>query len=290
MSAHFKGILFGLASGIFWGLSGVSGEYLFKIKHFDPVFLTSFRLFISGLIMFVFMNRKSRIFNILKDKKSIYEFLFFAAFGLGLCQLTYYLTIHYSNAAVATTLQYTAPAMIMLWVCLREKIWPSVREFAALICAILGVFLFSTHANLSFFIISKEALFIGLVSAVCVAIYSIAPIRINKIYGINSILSLGLIISGVAFFAVFRNFNFPTIDIGVFWALIGVILIGTICGFSFYFISVSLIGPKKASLIASIEPAAAALFGYALLGTKFVFYDILGFFLIILCTILISKK
>ena len=43
-------------------------------------------------------------------------------------------------------------------------------------------------------------------------------------------------------------------------------------------------------MIACIEPLSAAFFGYFGLGTKFVFWDFLGFVLIISCIFLLSKK
>lgn len=294
-SVYFKGLFFALASGVIWGFSGVCGEYLFTQKNFDPFFLTCIRLFLSGLILFciVFMRQKRKIFAIFNDKKAKFDLLIYSIFGLALCQLTYYLTISYANAAVATTLQYTAPAMIMLWVCFKERSKPSFREFLALICASFGIFLFATHGDFGNFIISKKALIIGLLSAFCVVIYSISPISINKKYGTNSVLAIGLLLSGGFFCLIYPFFNSQNhiiIDISTIIAICGIVFLGTICGFSFYLYGVNFIGPKRASLIASIEPLMAAFFGYIWLGTKFVFYDFLGFFLIILCTILLSKK
>ena len=73
-------------------------------------------------------------------------------------------------------------------------------------------------------------------------------------------------------------------------AFFAIITLGTIFAFSFYMTGVKLIDASKASMIACIELLSAAFFGYFWLGTKFVFWDFLGFALIISCIFLLSKK
>lgn len=294
-NSYLAGVFLAFISGIIWGFSGVCGEYLFTNKHFDPFWLTSVRLLASGLILFaiVFTKSKFKVFAIFSDRSALFDLGLYAVLGLALCQLTYYFTISYSNAAIATTLQYTAPAMIMIFVCIKERNFPTFREFIALVFATSGIFFFATHGNFQNLVISKEALIIGLLSALCVVIYSIAPIKISQKYGTNAVLALGLIMSGGVFwifYAIFGGEILPSIDFSAFLVICAIVFLGTICGFSLYMIAVNFIGPKRASLVASIEPLMAALFGHFWLGSKFVFFDYLGFTLIILCAVLLSKK
>ena len=155
----------------------------------------------------------------------------------------------------------------------------------------LGVFFLATHAQISAVAISPEALFWCLVSAVCVCVYNLAPARLNAKYSVTLTLGWGMVIGGVVLCLYMRVWEFAGLSGTAQWlAFLTVITLGTIFAFSFYMTGVKLIGASKASMIACIEPLSAAFFGYFWLGTKFVFWDFLGFALIISCIFLLSKK
>ncbi|WP_033916952.1 DMT family transporter [Campylobacter sputorum] len=290
---YISGVFYAFFGGIFWGFSGACGQYLFMYKNVDPVWLTGVRLLGAGICLFVLMiiKQKRDIFKIFTNKSSLFQLMIYSFFGLMLCQYTYYETIKHSNVAIATILQYTAPAMIMILACLWYKKLPSIKEFFALICASIGLFLIATHGNLDKLIIDIYPFTIGVISALCVVIYSISPININKKYGTLITLSWGLLISGIIFFVASNSYKVLQItDIYSFLGVCGVIFFGTILAFSFYMRGVDIIGPTKASMIASIEPISAMIFSYFWFGVKFVLLDYIGVFLILLCTILVSKK
>lgn len=192
---YISGVFYAFFGGIFWGFSGACGQYLFMYKNVDPVWLTGVRLLGAGICLFVLMiiKQKRGIFKIFTNKSSLFQLMIYSFFGLMLCQYTYYETIKHSNVAIATILQYTAPAMIMILACLWYKKLPSIKEFFALICASIGLFLIATHGNLDKLIIDKYPFAIGMISALCVVIYSISPININKKYGTLVTLSWGFI-------------------------------------------------------------------------------------------------
>lgn len=290
---YISGVFYAFFGGIFWGFSGACGQYLFMYKNVDPVWLTGVRLLGAGICLFVLMiiKQKRGIFKIFTNKSSLFQLMIYSFFGLMLCQYTYYETIKHSNVAIATILQYTAPAMIMILACLWYKKLPSIKEFFALICASIGLFLIATHGNLDKLAIDIYPFTIGMISALCVVIYSISPININKKYGTLVTLSWGLLISGIIFFVASNSYKVLQItDIYSFLGVCGVIFFGTILAFSFYMRGVDIIGPTKASMIASIEPISAMIFSYFWFGVKFVLLDYIGVFLILLCTILVSKK
>ena len=288
------GVFITLLGGVFWGFSGVCGQYLFEVKGISANFLVPYRLFCSGVILLAycaFRLRDERFFAPLKDKRLYPQFLAFSLFGLMLTQYFYFYSIELSNAAVATVLQYTAPAMILMLACINERRLPKINEFIALILAMLGVVILATHGDLGSLVISQKALIFALSSAICVCFYNFAPRRLNQKYPIVLNLGWGLIFGGVILGAFLRVWNLGGIsDFSGFLALLGVIFFGTVFAFSFYLIGVKIIGAPKASIIASIEPVSAAFFAYFWLGTKFAFLDFVGFILIISCIILLAKK
>lgn len=288
------GILITLLGGILWGFSGVCGQYLFDVKGVSADWLVPYRLLIAGgvLIVFCAIRQPSLAFAPLRDKALHASLLIYAVLGLMMTQYSYFYAIELSsNAAVATVIQYTAPAMILTVICVREHRLPRANELISLVLASLGVVLLATRGDLGRLVISAEALFWCFVSAVCVCIYNLSPAKLNAKYPVVLNLGWGMVIGGLVLAAFMRVWGLEGVsDASGYAALLAVIFFGTICAFSFYMIGVKMIGASKASLVACIEPVSAAVFGHFWLGTQFVFLDFVGFVLIMSCIVLLSKK
>lgn len=294
----FEGQIFGIfitfLGGVLWGFSGVCGQYLFEIKGVSANWLVPLRLLCAGGVLVIycaFSLRDSRVFAPILDANLRAQFLAFSILGLMLTQYFYFYSIELSNAAVATVIQYTAPAMILAIVCITEARLPKINEFISLILAILGVVILATHGDLGSLVISQKALIFCLLSAACVCVYNLAPKKLNQKYPVVLNLGWGMVLGGVVLGVVLGVWNLAGVsDLSGVLAFLGVVFFGTVLAFSFYMVGVKLIGAPKASLIAAIEPVSAAVFAHFWLGTKFVFLDFVGFVLILSCIFLLAKK
>ena len=76
-------------------------------------------------------------------------------------QYSYFTSIRYSNSATATVLQNLGIVFIVLYLAVRSKKIPEVREVLAVILALIGTFLLATNGNFHNLSISKAALFWG---------------------------------------------------------------------------------------------------------------------------------
>ena len=168
MNAKVKGITYALIGGTCWGLSGIVGKLLFDTRGLNAQWLVTARLIIGGLIMLLiaFLQKKEKIFDVWKNKKTACSMLLFAAFGMLACQLTYFLCVQYSNPATATVLQYTSPVMIMILCLFLDKKLPRIIDILVLIAVVAGVFLMSTHGDIHTLAISQKALILGMIAAV----------------------------------------------------------------------------------------------------------------------------
>lgn len=289
----FSGILITFAGGILWGFSGVCGQYLFEEKGVSANWLVPLRLLLAGLtlVLYYAVRLRRRVFAPLLDFSLLPQFLAYSLLGLMLTQYFYFYSIELSNAAVATVIQYTAPAMILALVCIHERRLPARTEFVALVLAILGVVILATHGELGRLVISEKALVFCLLSAVCVCVYNLAPRTLNRTYPVVLNLGWGMTLGGVALGLLTHCWTLPGVsDASGAAAFVAVVFFGTILAFSFYMIGVHRIGPAKASLIAAIEPVSAALLAHFWLGTEFVFLDFVGLVLILSCIFLLAKK
>jgi len=292
MNRQLFGFLITLLGGICWGFSGVCGQYLFTEKSISADFLVTWRLLIAGILMSAWCAYKYKrlVLEPFMNIKDLSKLLLFGIFGISLCQYSYFYAVELSNAPVATTISYTAPAFLLVIMCLYEKRWPNIVETSALLLAMLGIFLISTHASFSSFVISAKALFFAILSAVCVVIYTLSPKIIDKKYPITLSLALGMVLGGIVLAFIVRVWESSGIyDFSGLLAFLSITIIGTIIAFSLFLSGVLIIGPTKAALIACIEPVAAVFFSTVWLGTKIYPIDYVGLALILICVALLRK-
>lgn len=285
------GILFSLFGGIFWGLSGSCGQYLFTYHNVNSSWLVPIRMLLTGLILLCIsgIKHKGRIFAVWHGKSNFIRMAAFTLFGLIMCQYSYFRAIELSDAGTATVLQYLSPVMILVYTCISGKKMPMLAEIIAIILAVGGTFVIATGGNISSLAVSPEALFWGIIAGVFLACYSLIPVPLLKQADTPTVLGWGMLIGGIALMPVFRPWqNMPVISFSLIAALAGVIILGTVVAYTFYLEGIHLIGATKASIISSIEPVSATVISALWLGTEFSFADIIGFIMIISTIFIIS--
>ena len=285
------GILLSLAGGIFWGFSGSCGQYLFTYHNVSSEWLVPIRMISTGIILLTFcaFKNKKEIFNVWQGKNNCIRMAAFTVFGLIMCQYAYFTAIEHSNAGTATVLQYLSPAMILVFMCLKNKKIPALTEIIAIILAVGGTFLIATGGNLSNFAVTPTALVWGLLAAIFLVCYSLIPVKLLKISDAPTVLGWGMLIGGIVIMFVFRPWEImPVISLPLIGAVAGIVILGTVLAYTFYLEGIHLIGATKASIISSIEPVAATIISAVWLGTEFSGTDIIGFVMIISTVFIIS--
>ncbi|MBR5509530.1 MAG: EamA family transporter [Lachnospiraceae bacterium] len=286
-----KGIVLTLLGGILWGFCGSCGQFLFQYKEVTSDWLVPFRLtFAGGLILMLLLCReKSRVFDVWKDAKGRKDILIFSVFGMMLCQYSYFTTIQYSNAGTATVLQYMGPALILVYICLRDRKIPKVYEIVALCCCMFGTFILATHGNLSELAIAPKALLWGVISAVTLVIYTLQPVNLMKQYSTLLTLGWGMLIGGLVLMICMRPWTLdPVLDIQTVAAMCFIVFFSTICAFYFYLTGVRLVGATNASMLACIEPVAATVISVVWLKVEFQMIDLIGFLFVLSTVFIIS--
>ncbi len=283
-SSAAAGIALTLISGILWGFSGSCGQYIFSHCGATSSWLVPIRLLISGIILLIFCTSKNKgkIFDVWKGKKNVTSMLLFTVFGLVMCQYSYFHAIELSNAGIATVLQYLSPAMILVFMCLKNKTLPVWQEAVSIILAIGGTFLIATGGSFSSFAISGKALIWGLLAAVFLVCYSLLPIPLFKVSDTPTVLGWGLTLGGIGLMPVFRPWETtPQLSIQLILSTLAIIILGTVIAYAFFLEGIRLIGPTKSGIISSIEPVSASVISAVWLGSDFSLTDIIGMAMII---------
>lgn len=286
------GVLMVFAGGCLWGFSGACGQFLFQHKGMVSSWLVPVRLLSAGLILLVLLGvtRGKAVFDVWRDKKDAAHIILYGLLGMSGCQYAYFTAVQYSNAGTATVLQYIGPALILLWLCLRQHRLPTGRETVGLCLALAGTFLIATHGDPTSLALSPQGLFWGLCAAVFVAVYTLQPAHLLSRHDSATVVGWGMLIGGVMQMIVLRPW---TIDVRVdgqvvlFMGLI--VVVGTILTFTMYLDGIKRIGPARGSMISAVEPVSAALFAVCWLGTPITGIDLVGFACIFAMILLLSK-
>lgn len=292
MNKMFKGTIMVLVAGIFWGISGVSGQYLMA-HGMNINLLTSVRLIVPGLLLtaMAVISQPQHFFRAIKQPKVLGGIAVFAIIGLLMNQYAYLMAIHYTNAGTATVLQYVAPIIILAYVSLKNKQLPTLSEFFAILFAILGTFVIATHGHFDGLAMTPKGFFWGLFSAVTYSFYIILPAKLIREYGSFTVIGLGMIMGGVAFPILVNPWQYKLVlNPGNLLGLFGIIIVGTVFAYSLFLMGICIIGPVKGSLLAAIEPVSSVFFSVTVMHEIFYPMDFLGMIFIIAAVILISLR
>ncbi|MEF9951013.1 MAG: EamA family transporter [Clostridium sp.] len=293
MNTFTKGMILSIIGAALWGISGTFGQFLFIEKNFTPQWLVTIRLLLAGIIMLIFSYKTNKlgIFKIWTSKPDAIHLLIFSIIGMMPVQYTYFLAIKYSNAATATILQYLGPIIIIIYVSIRFKRLPKKNELIAVICAMIGIFVLSTHGDITSLAISPYALFWGLASAFALAFYTLNPVKLLERWDSSIIIGWSMLIGGLFISFIHSPFDFNgTVDIWSMLCLFFVVIFGTLIAFFLYLNSIKYIGATKASLFACVEPLSAAFFSIVWLNVPFELMDWIGFMFILFTVFILSFK
>ena len=280
-----------IMGALFWGLSGTSVQFLENAKHLNVEWLLEVRLLLAGLltILLSYIQDGIRIFDIFKNPKDFGKLLIFGLFGIALAQYSYFKAIAISGVGVATVLQYVAPTLLIIYLFLRYFKKPTPAEFCCVLLALTGTICIVSQGGLDISTINGDALFWGLISAASICVYTLQPIELLKKYSTTSIVGVAMFICGILSLAMFQQIDSEAIWDGMTWVgLFTIIILGTVVSFNAYIEGVRRIGAVQGSILSSLEPISAALFGWALLGNEFTLVGIFGMICIIATVFIIA--
>ncbi|AKP68356.1 hypothetical protein ABM34_00890 [Companilactobacillus ginsenosidimutans] len=280
-----KGIILSLTSQILWGTTGNVAQYLFSTTHITVNWIISFRMILAGFILlgFTWMTKGLKYTTaVWHGKKSAISLLIFSIFGMLGIQLTYFMTIKYSNAATATILQFTSPVVIIAYVAIRHRKWPSFLEMITVLFAVVGTFLLITQGDLSTLSVPLTALIWGLLLAASNSLYILMPIKLLHDFGTLPIVAWAFFIGGVIMnFVQPAWVGGPPVSWANFWILLFMVVPATVFAYMMELLSIPLLPPVTISLLQAAEPISATLIAVFFMGVSFNWIGVIGIVLVI---------
>ena len=183
------------------------------------------------------------------------------------------------------------PIIVVLWLALKSRSLPSLRESGCVLLAFVGTFLILTRGSLSTLAIPPIALFWGVASAFCAAIYTIQPKWLLDNFRSPLIIGWAMLLGGFLLMFARAPWNFAgVLDAASVAVFIYVVLFGTVIAFWSYLESLKYIQPSTIGILSSIEPLSAVLLSTALLAVPFGLTESVGVVLILFSIALLNKR
>lgn len=166
---NYFSILLVLIAGAAWAGTGLAAQDFFSKSSLSPMDLTVFRMACTGILMSLLtvIERKleKNIKAVKREPKLVLAIIIYGIGGLLAMHYTYFASIAAGNAAAATVIQYTAPAMVIAWTVISGRRFPSFMETAAVLLAFGGTVLLVTGGNTDRLSVPFDCVWLGLLSA-----------------------------------------------------------------------------------------------------------------------------
>jgi drug/metabolite transporter (DMT)-like permease len=248
---NIKGCLLIASAALLWGLLGPISK-LALAEGVTPLEIAFWR---SGLawILFGAQALHGREFSL--HKEDIPALLFFALTGVSLFYGSFPVSVRYGGAALAAVLLYTAPA----WVAIMARIFlkePLTRtKLTAVVLTIIGVGCISLGNGSPGESLNLPAILFGLTAGFCYSLYYIFGKKFSARYSAPN-LFLYILPTGSLFLAPFVPFSPKSATAwAALWALA---LLCTYFAYHCYYAGLKRLEASRASIIATVEPVAAA--------------------------------
>lgn len=273
-----------------WGSIGIIVKY-FYAAGFSPIQLVTFRAFIGGALIFIYLITKdpSKLKIRLKDTwmffgTGIISFLFF--------NICYFIAVEKTGLSVASVLLYTSPGFVFILSVMVFKEVITKRKMLALGLAFTGCLLVSGVFQGSGTVLDGAGILAGILAGFGYGLYSIfgklALARYDTItvtFYTFAFASLGAIP-----FAKMEEVPALITNGGMAVNIIILAVVITILPFSLYTKGLSKVEASRASILATIEPVVATIFGLILFSEQLTLMKIAGICAVIGGAIIINLK
>lgn len=288
-----RGMICACIGCVCWGFSGTCIQLLTINLGVSVMWTTTVRMLLSAVLFLAIclVREPGRLKAALLDKRSLIQITLFSLFGVLFMQIAYMTTIKYTTAGIGTLLEQLGLALIMLYVCVRGKRLPRVREVVGLAIAFGGTFIIATQGNPSSLAIPAEGLFWGLLSALAFMFYTLMPLKVLAKWGSFIVTGLAMLIGGVVAALFEQPWNEPVAMSGdLVFAMTVLVVVGTLIAYVLYLQGIQDAGPMRASLTSPLEPVSAMVFSTVWLGSPITAPDVVGGLLIIAMIFLVSSS
>ncbi|MAO66896.1 MULTISPECIES: DMT family transporter [Idiomarina] len=274
-----SGIILVASAALFWGLSGGIAGVLIN-NDWDALLISFYRGAIGLVFVLIWLALRPRYSGLANSRLWLWAVI--AGLGVAGNFGFYFFSISESNVAVAATLMYCAPIFVYLISFALKLESPTLVKWAAIALVMVGVVLLTRVYQMEGNSITLLGVATGLLSGLSLALFIFgfkyatqhgSPQAILSIAFLTLVVVLGVLIDPAEAAQVPGSVDWPL------FAIIGVL--GGGASFILYLVGLRRTPPALASIVATIEPVTASLFGVIVLGEILAYSQVLGMLLIL---------
>ena len=288
-SRPLKGFIYVLAAAVLWALSAITAKYLFDYQ-VSPWDLTQMRLVLSALFLGIYLAWREPG-SLWIERSDAGYMIAFGILGVSAMQFTYFFTISQTNVATAVFLEYLAPVIILVYELLQGRETPAWNRILPVVIATLGGFLIVKGTTGQGMAVTPIGLVSGIGSAFAFAFYILYSRYGLAKYSSWTLLFWGYTIGGLAWtlnglpWETFLSYQ------GSIWLyFVYIAVFATILPAGFFFKGLTLLSPVAAGVTSTLEPVAAGVLAFLLLGEVLTGMQLVGSMLIIGAIMMIQMK
>lgn len=285
MNKHYVYII--IAASL-WGTIGIIVKN-FYAAGFSPIQLVTFRTLIGASCIFVYLALRDRE----KLKISFRDWWLFIGTGIisfVFFNICYFISVERNGLSVASVLLYTAPAFVFLLSVMIFKESVTKIKIFALVLALTGCTFVSGALEGSGGSMDLYGIFAGILAGFGYGLYSIFAKLALKKYDTVTVTFYTFLFGAIGALPFARMGEVPGMitsgAVAMNIVLLAVII--TILPFTLYTKGLSGVEPSKASILATIEPIVATIFGVVLFQEEMTLLKISGILLVIGAAIMIN--
>ncbi len=287
MNSRLRGYVSIFTAAFFWGSSATAAKFLFQ-HDISPMLIVQSRVIVTAFFLtmvLLFLNRKLLHVSL----RDLTDFALLGVIGVAGANYAYYMAIQATNVGIAILLQYTAPAIVAVYMLLsrQEKI-SRVKTLAIVLslggsAIMLGAFSPDVH-------ITTVGILFGVASAICFAFFNVYNKVAGKHYSVWTAVTWTLICAGLFWIAVdilgrtdLTPIGYPELSI-----LTGFSFSSVLIPYYFYFTGLKHLAASTAIIVSTLEPVVAICTSFIFLGEKMEVFQIAGGIFIVSAVVLLE--
>lgn len=265
MAERALGLWMTLAAAVLFGVAAVAAADVFTLV--APTRVAQFRSVLAAIVLGAIALRRGRI-----DPRGQVGKLMLLGANLAAVTVTFYWAIERLGVGPGTTIQFTAPVLVLAWMRLIEKRPVPAVAWVAAATAVAGTALMTQAWDADLDMVGVLA---GIGAAATFASYLVVGERLGA-----ALPSLTVIAYGFGFSAIIWLVAVPPsiadLTPGAWWRLIFVGLAGTAAPFLLEVSALRRADPGSVGVVATAEPVVGAAFAWMALGQALTAIQVAG--------------
>ncbi|HSJ33513.1 MAG TPA: EamA family transporter [Acidimicrobiia bacterium] len=255
MAERALGLWMTLAAAVLFGVAAVAAADVFILV--APTRVAQFRSVMAALVLGAVALHRGRI----HPRGQLLKLILLGA-NLAAVTVTFYWAIERLGVGPGTTIQFTAPVLVLAWMRLAENRFVPAVGWAAAATAVAGTALMTRAWDAS---LDTVGVLAGVGAAVTFASYLVLGERLGAVLPSLTVIAYGFAISAFIWLVAVPP-AVADLTAGAWWRLIFIGLAGTAVPFLLEVSALRRADPGSVGVVATAEPVVGAAFAWVVLG------------------------